>query len=124
MRAVVVSGFGPPGVARIADLPMPQYGDNDILIAVVAAGVNPVDWKECEGHFAKARGLHVAATCSSSNLEYVSSLGADLVVDYQQGNIIPAVRRWRPEGVHAIVDCVSGNSLPDALESLRDLVGG
>ena len=32
--------------------------------------------------FAKARGLHVTATCGTSNVARVRALGADEVVDY------------------------------------------
>lgn len=238
MRAVIVSGFGPPECARVADVAMPECKADDVLIRVIAAGVNPVDWKECEGHleqfygkypnpwvpgydaagvvhavgsnvkgfkvgdrvvafsdrrenghngtfaeyvrvlpnavsivppsidlveaaaiptagltgyqalfrsnkaaltagdsvlihgasggvgsyavqFAKARGLRIAATCSARNIDYVRSLGADLVLDYAKGDTVAAVRRWMPEGVHAVIDCVSGGTLPDALEALR-----
>jgi NADPH2:quinone reductase len=236
MRAVVVSGFCPPSKARIADMPMPRCGANDILIKVAAAGVNPVDWKECEGNlakyfaypemwipgldaagivhtvgfnvskfkpgdrvvafsdrgkghngtfaeyvrvldhlaaivpssvsleeaaaiptaavtgyqalirpnkgglskgataflhgasggvgsytvqFAKAMGLRVAASCSAKNIDYVRSLGADLVLDYASGGLAKAVRQWEPGGVDAVIDCVSGGTLPDALDALR-----
>ena len=236
MRAVVIKGFGPPSKARIADMPMPRCGSSDILIKVAAAGVNPVDWKECEGNlakffhypetwipgldaagivqavgsnvtkfksgdrvvafsdrskghngtfaeyvrvldhlaavvptsitldeaaaiptaavtgyqalirsnkgtlsmgdtvflhgasggvgsyavqFAKALGLRVAASCSAKNIDYVRSLGADLVLDYSIGNLARAVRQWEPKGVDAVIDCVSGGTLSDALDALR-----
>lgn len=237
MRAAIMVGFGTPEKLRIADAPMPHCGPRDIVIEVAAAGVNPVDWKECEGHlvpfygeyaaqwtpgydgagivsqvggevtgfrpgdrvvafsdrrenghngtfaeylrvldnaaaivpdkvglaeaaaiptaaltgyqalfrsekaalkpgdavlihgasggvgsytvqFAKARGLKVAATCGARNADYLESLGADLVVDYAQGRIVDAVREWAQEGLAAVIDCVSGGTLPDALDAL------
>jgi NADPH:quinone reductase-like Zn-dependent oxidoreductase len=238
MRAAVMSGFGPPEKLHIAEVPMPACRAGDVLIKVAAAGVNPVDWKECEGHleqfygaytdpwvpgydaagivaavgpdvrgfrpgdrvvafsdrrenghngtfadyvrvlanavahvpdtvaltdaaalptagltgyqalfaankaglsrgdsvlihgasggvgsfavqFAESRGLHIAASCSARNIDYVRSLGAELVLDYARGGIVAAVRQWRPEGVDAVIDCVSGGTLPDALDALR-----
>jgi NADPH:quinone reductase-like Zn-dependent oxidoreductase len=238
MRALVMRGFGPPNTVQVGEVPTPTCGPGDVLIKVVAAGVNPVDWKECEGflerfygghsepwipgydaagfvekvgrevagfrpgdrvvafsdrrenghngtfaeyvrvlahavtkvpdnvtlaeaaavptasitgyqalfrenkgnlksgdrvlihgasggvgsftvQFAKASGLEVAAACSARNVEYVRSLGADLVLDYAKRSLAAAVRRWRPEGVDAVVDCVSGGTLPDALDMLR-----
>jgi NADPH:quinone reductase-like Zn-dependent oxidoreductase len=238
MRAVAISGFGPPSKVQFTDVPMPSCEPNDVVVKVAAAGVNPVDWKECEGHlqafytnypdpwvigydaagtihtvggnvkgykpgdrvvvfsdrrdnghngtfaeyvrvasdavahvppsvdlvdaaaipvagltgyqilfrphkaglkagdsvlihgasggvgsyavqFAKARGIHVAATCSAKNVDYVKSLGADLVIDYAKGNIVADVRKWRSEGVHAVIDGVGGGTLPDALDALR-----
>ena len=40
MRAVVCSEFGPFSQLALTDFPDPQPGPNDVLIDVVAAGVN------------------------------------------------------------------------------------
>ena len=46
MRAVVVNA---PGAApSMTDVPIPKPGKDEILVRVVAAGVNPVDWKSTE----------------------------------------------------------------------------
>ncbi len=50
MRALVMEGFGPAAEARIGDMPMPVAGPNDIIIRMVAAGVNPTDYKEIQGY--------------------------------------------------------------------------
>jgi NADPH:quinone reductase-like Zn-dependent oxidoreductase len=42
MRAVVVEH---PGANVLRDIPVPKYGPSDLLVRVVTAGVNPVDWK-------------------------------------------------------------------------------
>jgi NADPH:quinone reductase len=90
-----------------------QAGDT-VLIHGASGGVGSYAVQ-----FAKALGLHVAASCSASNVDYVKALGAELVLDYAQGCIPAGVRTWRPQGLHAIIDCVSGNTLPDALDMLR-----
>ncbi len=41
---------------------------------------------------AKARGAWVAATCRSSNVDYVKSLGADRVIDYTREDFAAALR--------------------------------
>jgi len=69
--------------------------------------------------FAKSAGLKVAATCSAQNADFVTSLGADLVIDYSRDDIVRSVRNWAPQGMHAVIDCVSGGTLPDALDALR-----
>ena len=239
MRALVMTGFGPPGKnTAVQSMPLPECKANDLLVRVAAAGVNPVDWKECEGflqpfypayekhwvpgydaagvvekvgasvsgfvrgdrvvlfsdrrdnghngtfaeyvrvlanaaakvpaqvdlseaasiptaaltgyqaliaankaslkegnfvlihgasggvgsyavQFAKSAGFKVTATCRGENADYVTSLGADHVIDYSRDDIARSVRRWAPEGVHAIIDCVSGTTLPNALDVLR-----
>ena len=49
MRAVAIREFGGPDQVRLTDLPRPKPGRGEILIRVVAAGVNPIDWKIREG---------------------------------------------------------------------------
>lgn len=50
MRAFVMEGFGSPGRASVGTLPKPECRPDDLLVRVVAAGVNPTDWKEMEGN--------------------------------------------------------------------------
>lgn len=69
--------------------------------------------------FAKAKGLKVAATCRTDNVDYVSSLGADKVIDYRTETIKSALLEWLPGGVDVVVDAVSMGTLPDALDLLK-----
>ena len=50
MNAVRIHGFGDASVLTLEEIPVPDVGEEDVLIRVVAAGVNPVDWKIREGH--------------------------------------------------------------------------
>jgi NADPH:quinone reductase-like Zn-dependent oxidoreductase len=45
MRAATYRTYGPPEVLRIEDLEQPAPGDGEVLVAVHAAAVNPLDWK-------------------------------------------------------------------------------
>jgi NADPH2:quinone reductase len=49
MRAMAIEAFGGADRLRPMALPRPRAGRGEILIRVVAAGVNPVDWKIREG---------------------------------------------------------------------------
>ncbi|MGW7329583.1 NADP-dependent oxidoreductase [Streptomyces sp. NPDC054840] len=49
MRAVVFSRYGDESVLELTQRPEPAPADGEILIEVMAAGVNPVDWKHREG---------------------------------------------------------------------------
>ncbi|MGE5190297.1 MAG: NADP-dependent oxidoreductase [Gemmatimonadota bacterium] len=52
MKAMVIDAFGGPERLRPAELPAPEPGDDEVLIAVACASVNPVDWKIREGMLA------------------------------------------------------------------------
>ena len=49
MRAIFYERFGGPEVLRLGELPTPAAGPGDVLVRVRASGVNPIDWKLCEG---------------------------------------------------------------------------
>lgn len=50
MKAVRIHAYGGQDQLTVEDAPIPQPGDNDVLVRVVATSVNPVDWKIREGH--------------------------------------------------------------------------
>src|SRR6202011_1068181 len=56
MKAVVLNDYGKPEVLKYQDAPQPEPKDDEILVRVMAAGVNPVDSYVRQGMFAK-RGL-------------------------------------------------------------------
>lgn len=58
MRAVAADEFGAPDVLSLRDLADPPVGPDTVLVAVAAAGVNPVDWKVLQGGLAAAIPTH------------------------------------------------------------------
>src|SRR6516164_8310307 len=56
MKAVVVNEYGGPEVLKYQDLPRPEPKEDEILVRVMAAAVNPVDSYVRQGMFAK-RGI-------------------------------------------------------------------
>lgn len=50
MKAVRIHSFGGPEVLSYEDAPRPPLNDDDVMIRVHGAGVNPVDWKIREGY--------------------------------------------------------------------------
>lgn len=49
MKAIRIHAWGGPEVLKYEDAPDPVLGDDDVLVRVHAAGVNPVDWKVRQG---------------------------------------------------------------------------
>jgi len=50
MKAFRIHTYGGPEVLVSENVPVPQAKEGEILIRVHAAGVNPLDWKVCEGY--------------------------------------------------------------------------
>jgi NADPH:quinone reductase-like Zn-dependent oxidoreductase len=53
MKAVVIHEYGGPDVLKYEDIPRPEPKDDQLLIRVIAAGVNPVDGMIRSGMFDK-----------------------------------------------------------------------
>jgi alcohol dehydrogenase len=51
MKAFLVDRYGGPDRMRAGETPDPEVGENDVLIQIHAAGVNPIDFKIRNGEF-------------------------------------------------------------------------
>jgi NADPH:quinone reductase-like Zn-dependent oxidoreductase len=50
MKAAVINKFGDPTVFEIIEIPEPSIKPDEILIEVISASVNPIDWKQRKGN--------------------------------------------------------------------------
>jgi NADPH2:quinone reductase len=53
MKAIVVKGFGGPEVMKLEEVPRPSPGPGQVLVRVMAAGVNPADTYARSGNYAR-----------------------------------------------------------------------
>lgn len=51
MKAFMIDKYGKPGVVRLADMPEPVLQDDDVLVEIHAASINPLDLKIRSGEF-------------------------------------------------------------------------
>jgi NADPH:quinone reductase-like Zn-dependent oxidoreductase len=75
LRAVRIHGFGGPEVLKLEDLPEPLAGPGEVVIAVRAAGVNPVDYKIREGKYPAVKEEQLPVTLGRDVAGVVSSVG-------------------------------------------------
>lgn len=53
MQAIRIHAYGSADALQLEDIAVPECGAGDILVRVVAAGVNPIDWKIRSGAMAQ-----------------------------------------------------------------------
>ena len=75
MKAVRIHAYGGPEQMQLADAPIPPCGANDVLVRVVAVGINPVDWKMRAGLMAQAVPKTFPITLGSDAAGVVSAVG-------------------------------------------------
>src|SRR5438046_450137 len=123
MRAMTIAGAGGPEVLTPALIERPVRVSAEVLVKVVAAGVNPVDAKTGGGHcavqFAAYVGARVIATSSQRDSGWLRELGAAEVVDYT------AVRfEQQISDVDVVIDLIGNVTDDTATRSLQTMRPG
>ena len=78
MKAVRIHAYGNAGVLAYEDAPRPSIAANDVLVRVVAASVNPVDWKIREGYLREIISYAFPLTLGWDVSGVVEAVGADV----------------------------------------------
>jgi len=91
-----------------------------VLVSGAAGAVG-----SCVVQLAKARGARVIGIAGGpQKCEYLTGLvGADVAIDYKQGDVAGQIATAAPDGIDVFFDNVGGEILDDALDNLR-LSGG
>jgi NADPH:quinone reductase len=69
--------------------------------------------------FAKHAGATVFTTASAGNYEYVRSLGADHVIDYQRQSFVEVIKNKSPDGVDLAYVTVGGDVLRNSYRVMK-----
>src|SRR5712691_7485213 len=78
MKAIVVREYGGPEVLKYEDAPRPEPKENEVLIRVIAAGVNPVDGAARSAKFAQFLGIKLPAIPGYDIAGLVEKTGAQI----------------------------------------------
>jgi NADPH:quinone reductase-like Zn-dependent oxidoreductase len=106
MKAVTFTEYGGPEVLHVADVEEPHPGPGQIRIAVRAAGVNPVDWKERSGVMREVMPVSFPAIAGREAAGVVDEIGAD-VSDVAIGDEVFGFSVGGAAAEHAILDDVA-----------------
>lgn len=78
MKAVRIHQYGNADVLAYEDAPLPSILSNEVLVRVVAASVNPVDWKIREGYLKEMISYPLPLTLGWDVSGVVEGVGADV----------------------------------------------
>ena len=78
MKAVRIHEYGNSDVLTFEDAPMPSITSNEVLVKVVAASVNPVDWKIREGYLKEMISYPMPVTLGWDVSGVVTAVGSDV----------------------------------------------
>ncbi|MFN2541184.1 MAG: NADP-dependent oxidoreductase, partial [Chthoniobacterales bacterium] len=93
MKAVVAHEYGGPEVLKLEDVPVPEPKENEVLVRVIASGVNPADPLILGGKYAKEFGTHVPLILGYDMAGVVVKTGAK-VTKLKAGDAVYAYLLW------------------------------
>lgn len=119
MKALTYSAFGGNDRFALTDIDRPHIGPDTILVKVVAAGLNPVDYKIREGylaglidtHFPAVPGWDVAGIVEQVGLDTPEFSVGDRVVAYARADVV----QYGTVAEYAAVPVRTAARIPDGL---------
>jgi len=93
MKAIVAHEYGGPEVLKLEDVPVPEAKENEILVRLIASGVNPADPLILGGKFAKEFGTHLPLILGYEMAGVVVKAGAK-VTKLKVGDAVYAYLLW------------------------------
>jgi NADPH:quinone reductase-like Zn-dependent oxidoreductase len=100
MKAVVIHSYGGPDMLKVEDVPRPVPKDDEILIRVIAASVNPVDVAIRKGYLAELIGNKFPLILGMDASGIVEKTGAK-ITKFKEGDPVYAFFTLASEGGYA-----------------------
>lgn len=100
MKAVRIYAYGGKDQLKVEDAPMPQMGDKDVLVRVVASSVNPVDWKIREGYLKEIVPYKLPVVLGWDVSGVVAAIGRD-VTAFKPGDAVYSRPNISRDGTYA-----------------------
>src|SRR4029077_10874967 len=93
MKAVVAHEYGGPEMLKYEDAPVPEPKENEVLVRVIASGVNPADPLILGGKYAREFGTHLPLILGYDMAGVVARTGAK-VTKLKRGDPVYAYLLW------------------------------
>ena len=100
MQAIRIHAYGDASQMLLEEAPVPTCGPNDVLVRVVAAGINPIDWKIRNGEVAQMIPKTFPFTLGSDAAGVVTAIGG-AVTDFSVGDEVFFYAEFARGGTYA-----------------------
>jgi len=100
MKAIRIHAYGGPELMQLEDAPVPPCGAGDLLVRVVAAGVNPVDGKLRSGAMAAQVPMSFPVTLGFDAAGIVTAVGGE-VAGFELGDEVCFYAAFARGGTYA-----------------------
>ena len=110
MKAIRIHTYGGPELMQLEDAPVPACGAGDLLVRVVTAGVNPIDWKMRSGVMAAQMPKTFPMTLGSDAAGVVTAVGG-AVSGFELGDEVFFYAEFARGGTYAEYVAVNANQV-------------
>ena len=110
MKAVRIHRYGNADVLTYEDAPLPEIASADVLVRVVAASVNPVDWKIREGYLKQMITYPFPLTLGWDVSGVVEAVGSD-VTGFKVGDSVFSRPDIKRNGTYAEYVAIRGDEV-------------
>jgi len=108
---------------QILELPLPPSTASKNFPVLIYGGSTATGSLAIQ--FAKLSGCQVLTTCSPHNFDYVKSLGADAVFDYNSQTCVKDIKDFTDDNLAYVLDCISERGAPEiCLGAMSDALNG
>ncbi len=95
MKAIIATGKGSFDQVFVKDIEKPVAGDDEVLVRIHAAGVNPVDWKTV------LNGYFPLPTILGSDISGIVESTGSKVTQFRAGDRVIGSLEWQKQGAFA-----------------------
>jgi NADPH:quinone reductase-like Zn-dependent oxidoreductase len=113
MKSIRIHAYGGADAMQLEDAPVPECGASDLLVRVVAAGVNPIDWKIRSGAMAQGAERRFPFTLGWVAAGTVAATGG-AVTGFKSGDEVCFYAEFARGGCYA--ECVAVDASQVALK--------